>query len=72
VIRRLLCALGLHTWQYLLAPPTWERGDRYDPGIWCIWCSRRGPRGPGDGAVAARPRPLSPDDSLAEAAVPCG
>ena len=71
-MRRLLCALGLHTYQYLLAPPTWTRGDGYDPGIWCIWCSKRGPRGPGDGALAARRSAPSPDDSRAAVAVPCG
>ena len=40
--RRLRCLLGLHRWQYLLAPPwTYTPGDRYEPGIWCIFCGRR-------------------------------
>lgn len=37
-LRPVLCAFGLHRWQYLLAPPSWQRGDKYAPGVWCIFC----------------------------------
>jgi len=73
MMRRLLCWLGFHTYQYLLAPPTWRRGDRYDPGIWCIWCCKRGPRGSGDGALVARgPRAPTPDMAGAALGAACG
>lgn len=73
MIRRLLCALGLHRWQYLLAPPTWRRGDRYDPGVWCIFCGERGPRGPGDGLrVPLDPRSPVSDSARVLEEVPCG
>jgi hypothetical protein len=73
VIRRLLCALGFHFWQYLLAPPSWKRGDRYDPGVWCIFCGKRGPRGPGDGALVPRDTPTpTPENSRELAEVACG
>jgi hypothetical protein len=38
---RLRCRLGLHRWQYLLAPPKWKKRDDYEPGIWCIFCGRK-------------------------------
>ncbi len=41
--RRILCLLGWHYWQYLLAPPTWRKGDDYEPGVWCIFCATRHP-----------------------------
>ncbi|MCE9635851.1 MAG: hypothetical protein K8T90_09115 [Planctomycetes bacterium] len=47
MIRRLLCRVGIHRWQYLLAMPTWGRGDEYQPGIWCIWCCAKSPHRPG-------------------------
>jgi len=73
MIRRLLCWLGIHYYQYLLAPPTWKRGDKYDPGVWCIFCNRRGPRGPGDGALVPRtPRNRAPDTSRVPVGVACG
>ena len=39
--RRLCCRLGLHRWQYLLAPSDWRKGDDYAPGIYCIFCNVR-------------------------------
>ncbi|MCK6482255.1 MAG: hypothetical protein L6R43_19550 [Planctomycetes bacterium] len=73
MIRRLLCRIGIHHWQYLLAPPSWRRGDRYDPGIWCIFCGSRGPRGPGDGARVPSDRPgPAPDAARVLEEVPCG
>lgn len=73
MIRPFLCAVGLHRWQYLLAPPTWKRGDAYDPGVWCIFCGKRGPRGPGDGALVPRsPRAPSSNGARALAEVSCG
>jgi len=47
-MRRLLCRLGLHRWQYLLAPPTFKKGDDYEPGIWCIFCGARSRHRPGE------------------------
>ena len=40
-LRRVLCAIGVHRWQWLLAPPTYQTGDDYEAGVWCIFCSRR-------------------------------
>ena len=59
-MRRLLCRIGAHHWQYLLAPPTWRgQSDRYEPGIFCIFCTRRSRHEPGSlGAGRLRARAL--------------
>ncbi len=33
--------MGIHRWQYMMAPPTFRRGDDYYPGVWCIFCAKR-------------------------------
>jgi len=73
MIRRLLCFLGWHYWQFLMAPPSCRRGDHYDPGIWCIFCNRRGPRSPGDGALGTEGKVAQdPNDARVAIEVPCG
>ena len=59
-MRRLLCRIGAHHWQYLLAPPTWRgQSDRYEPGIFCIFSAKRSRHEPGSlGAGRLRDRAL--------------
>ena len=46
--RILLCRLGIHRWQYLMAPPTWRIRDSYEAGLWCIFCGAKHPARPGN------------------------
>ena len=73
MIRRLFCWLGVHNWQLLLVGPSWREGDEFDPGLWCVVCGKRGPRGPGDGVlVPGGNRDPDSDHARALEGVACG
>ena len=73
MIRRLFCFLGVHNWQMLPVAPSWREGDDPDPGLWCVVCGKRGPRGPGDGLlVQGGRRAPDPAHTRTLAEVACG